>query len=151
MQSIDALSETDNMFSRPKFYALFESATAVVPYLTVFAHLGFDHRGRESTLPRGPAVDDEDRGLYRLIQPPPSTAGRRVLSLDGFRSASCAETRLVDGFKVETNQPRNQVSSATHRDMGRRAMSLCYDFIRLQITVWVHISTLLNVICIQVT
>ena len=35
--------------------------------------------------------------------------------------------------------------------MERKAMTLFYDFIRLRITVWVHISTLLSVNLIQET
>ena len=139
------------MCSRPKFHALFESATAVVPYSMVFALSGFDHRWRESTLSRGPAFGVGGRGMYRAIIPSISPALHHVLSLGGLRSAFGAETRFVDRFKVETNPPRNQVSSAAHRDMKRRAMALFYDFIRLQITVCVHVSTLLSVICIQVT
>ncbi|EJK76199.1 hypothetical protein THAOC_02054, partial [Thalassiosira oceanica] len=75
-----SLSKTDSMCPRPEFHALYESATAVSRNLTDFTFSSSDHRGRESTLSQGPAVDDEDRGLYRPIILPPSTAGRRLLS-----------------------------------------------------------------------
>mmetsp|Transcript_14150 Transcript_14150/g.32111 ORF Transcript_14150/g.32111 Transcript_14150/m.32111 type:complete len:116 (-) Transcript_14150:290-637(-) len=89
--------------------------------------------------------------MYRPIVTPPSPTLHHVLSLVGFRSAFRAKTRFVDGFRDETNPPRNQVSSAAHRDMKRRIMPLLYDFIWLQTTVEVLISTLFSVICIQVT
>ena len=117
----------------------------------VFALLGIDHRGRESTLPREPVFDVGARGMYRPIIPSISPALHHILSLGGLRSAFGAETGLVNVFKVETNPSRNQVSSAAHRDMKRKAMTLFYDFIRLRITVWVHISTLLSVNLIQET
>ncbi|EJK73905.1 hypothetical protein THAOC_04452 [Thalassiosira oceanica] len=116
------------MCSRPEFHALFESSTAADQDPAVFALSGVDRGGREFTLPRGPAFDVGARGIYRPIIPPPSPTMNHVLYLDGFRSAFGAETRFVDGFKVETIPPRNLVSSAAHRDMKRRDMALFYDF-----------------------
>ncbi|EJK68969.1 hypothetical protein THAOC_09821 [Thalassiosira oceanica] len=120
------------MFSRPEFHALFESSTAADQDPAVFALSGVDRRGREFTLPRGPAFDVGARGMYRPIIPPPSHALHCVIFLDGLRTAFGTETRFVDGYKVETNPPQNYVSSAAHRDMKRRDMALFYDFVMLR-------------------
>ena len=86
------------MCSRSEFHALFEYATAAVPYSMVFALSGFDRRGREFTLSRGPAFGVGARGMYWPIIPPLSHALYCVLSLDGLRTAFGTETRFVDGF-----------------------------------------------------
>ncbi|EJK59315.1 hypothetical protein THAOC_20480 [Thalassiosira oceanica] len=115
------------MCPRPDFDALHESATAVARNLTDFTLSSFDHRGRGSTLLRGPTIEIIGRGMYRPIIPPISPRLSRLSFLEGFLSSFRAKTRLVDGFRVETNPPRNQVSSAAHRDIKRRAMTLFYD------------------------
>ncbi|EJK65003.1 hypothetical protein THAOC_14199 [Thalassiosira oceanica] len=99
------LSKAASMFSGSEFHARFESATAVVPHLMVFALSvsGFNLRGRESTLPQGPAFDVGARGMYRPIIPPMSHALQYVLSLDGLRTAFGTETWL--SMVLSRNKP----------------------------------------------